>query len=155
MRFWNLLHYRLVQKKGTVLPSTCLAWPVVAGCSRAETFSPLSAISFAQPCSQKDPILSLKVHHSLSRCSVRQFHGRAFRCLLMQIGSAAFFMANNCMHFTRRDHDVVFHSFPPKKTTAVSSFYNAVLSCERILLITWKLELQFTIFAIQGRATWK
>ena len=35
-----------MQKKGTVL----LAWPAVAGCSRAETFSQLSSISFAQPC---------------------------------------------------------------------------------------------------------
>ena len=42
--------YRLVQKKGTVLLSTSLAWPVVAGCSCAETFSQLSSISFAQPC---------------------------------------------------------------------------------------------------------
>ena len=45
-----LLLYRLVQKKGTVLLSTSLAWPAVAGCSRAETFSQLSPISFAQPC---------------------------------------------------------------------------------------------------------
>ena len=42
--------YRLVQKKDTVLLSTSLAWPAVAGCSRAETFSQLSAFSFAQPC---------------------------------------------------------------------------------------------------------
>ena len=42
--------YRLVQKKGTVLLSTRLAWPAVAGCSRAETFSQLSSISFAQLC---------------------------------------------------------------------------------------------------------
>ena len=42
--------YRVVQKKGTVLLSTSLAWPAVAGCSWAETFSQLSAISFAQPC---------------------------------------------------------------------------------------------------------
>ena len=42
--------YRVVQKKGTVLLGTSLAWPAVAGCSRAETFSQLSAISFAQPC---------------------------------------------------------------------------------------------------------
>ena len=42
--------YRLVQKKGTVLLSTSLAWPAVAGCSRAETLSQLSSISFAQPC---------------------------------------------------------------------------------------------------------
>ena len=46
--------YRLVQKKGTVLLSTSLAWPAVAGCSRAETFSQLSAISFAQPCSMPE-----------------------------------------------------------------------------------------------------
>ena len=31
--------YRVVQKKGTVLLSTSLAWSAVAGCSRAETFS--------------------------------------------------------------------------------------------------------------------
>ena len=43
--------YRLVQKKRTVLLSTCLAVPAVAGCSRAETFSQLGPISFAQPCS--------------------------------------------------------------------------------------------------------
>ena len=42
--------YRLVQKKGTVFLSTSLAWPAVAGCSRVETFSQLSSISFAQPC---------------------------------------------------------------------------------------------------------
>ena len=30
--------------------STSLAWPAVAGCSRAETFSQLSSISFTQPC---------------------------------------------------------------------------------------------------------
>ena len=42
--------YRLVQKKRTVLLITSLAWPAVAGCSRAETFSQLSAISFAWPC---------------------------------------------------------------------------------------------------------
>ena len=46
----SLSLYRLVQKKGTVLQSTRLAWPAVAGCSRADTFSQLSAISFAQPC---------------------------------------------------------------------------------------------------------
>ena len=37
-------------KKGTVLLSTSLAWPALAGCTQAETFSQLSAISFAQPC---------------------------------------------------------------------------------------------------------
>ena len=42
--------YRVVQKKGTVLLSTSLAWPAVAGCSWAETFSQLSSISFPQPC---------------------------------------------------------------------------------------------------------
>ena len=42
--------YSLVQKKGTVLLSTSLAWPAVTGCSRAETFSQLSSISFAQLC---------------------------------------------------------------------------------------------------------
>ena len=42
--------YRLVQKKRTVLLSSNLAWPAVAGCSWAETFSQLSSISFAQPC---------------------------------------------------------------------------------------------------------
>ena len=40
-------------EKRTVLLSTSLAWPAVAGCSRAETFSQLSSISFAQPCIQK------------------------------------------------------------------------------------------------------
>ena len=45
--------YRLVQKKGTVLLSTSLAWLAVAGCSRAETFTQLSSISFAQPCTSR------------------------------------------------------------------------------------------------------
>ena len=45
-----LILYRLVQKKETVLLSTSLAWPAVAGCSRAETFSQLTSIYFAQPC---------------------------------------------------------------------------------------------------------
>ena len=45
---WRAI-YRVVQKKGTVLLSTSLAWPAVAGCSWAETFSQLSSISFAQP----------------------------------------------------------------------------------------------------------
>ena len=40
--------YRLVQKKGAVLLSTSLALLAVAGSSWAETFSQLSAISFAQ-----------------------------------------------------------------------------------------------------------
>ena len=48
--WFNPYLHRLVQKKGTVLLSTSLAWPAVAGCSRAETFSQLSSISFAQPC---------------------------------------------------------------------------------------------------------
>ena len=38
--------YRLVQKKETVLLITSLAWPAVAGCSRAETFSQLTSIFF-------------------------------------------------------------------------------------------------------------
>ena len=42
--------YRVVQRKRTVLLGTSLTQPAVAGCSRAETFSQLSAISFAQPC---------------------------------------------------------------------------------------------------------
>ena len=42
--------YRVVLKKGTVLLSTSLAWPAVAGCSQAEAVSQLSSISFAQPC---------------------------------------------------------------------------------------------------------
>ena len=41
--------YRVVQKKGTVLLRTSLAWPAVVGCSWAETFSQLNSISFAQP----------------------------------------------------------------------------------------------------------
>ena len=49
----NMYHvYRVVQKKGTVLLSTSLAWPAVAGCSRAETFTQLSSIYFAQPCNR-------------------------------------------------------------------------------------------------------
>ena len=43
----SCLKYRVVQKKRTVLLSTSLVWPAVAGCSRAETFSQLSFISFA------------------------------------------------------------------------------------------------------------
>ena len=46
----HFVTYRVVQKKGTVLLSTSLAWPAVAGCSWAETFSQLSSISFARPC---------------------------------------------------------------------------------------------------------
>ena len=53
----SLSLYRLVQKKGTVLLSTRLAWPAVAGCSRADTFSQLSPISFAQPCTKMCRIL--------------------------------------------------------------------------------------------------
>ena len=45
-----IAYYRLVPKKGTVLLSTSMTWPAVAGCSRAETFSQLSSLSFAQPC---------------------------------------------------------------------------------------------------------
>ena len=45
--------YRNVQKKVTVLLSTSLAWLAVAGCSQAEPFSQLSAISFAQPCTSE------------------------------------------------------------------------------------------------------
>ena len=41
---------RVVQKKGTVMQSISLAGQAVAGCSRAETFSQHSSISFAQPC---------------------------------------------------------------------------------------------------------
>ena len=43
--------YRVVQKKGTVLLSTSLAWPAVAGCSRAETLSQLSSNKFTPLCS--------------------------------------------------------------------------------------------------------
>ena len=50
--------YRVVQKKGTVLLSTSLAWLAVAGCSRAETFSQLSSISFAQPCTGATEVLA-------------------------------------------------------------------------------------------------
>ena len=48
----KLLYFTLqtCAEKGTVLLSTSLAWPAVAGCSRAETFSQLGAIYFAQPC---------------------------------------------------------------------------------------------------------
>ena len=42
----------LSRKKWIVLLSTSLAGPAVAGCSRAETFSQLSSISFAQPCTR-------------------------------------------------------------------------------------------------------
>ena len=56
-----ILLYRAVQKKGTVLLSTSLAWPAVAGCSRAETFSQLSTISFAQPCSSLPSQISISI----------------------------------------------------------------------------------------------
>ena len=36
------IYYRVVHNKGTVLLSTSLPWPAVAGCSGAETFSQLS-----------------------------------------------------------------------------------------------------------------
>ena len=39
-----------MQKKGTVLLSTSLAWPAVAGCSRAEAFSQLSSNKFTPLC---------------------------------------------------------------------------------------------------------
>ena len=42
--------YRLVQKKGTVLLSTSLSWPALAGCRRAETFSQLSSKKFTTLC---------------------------------------------------------------------------------------------------------
>ena len=45
--------YRVVLKIGTGLLSTSLVWPAVAGCSQAETFSQLSSISFAQPCTER------------------------------------------------------------------------------------------------------
>ena len=41
----------LCRKKELFLLSTSLAWPAVAGCSRAETFSQLSSITFSLPCS--------------------------------------------------------------------------------------------------------
>ena len=47
----NMFFYRIVHNKGTDLLSTSLAWPAVAGWSKAETFSQLSSIYFAQPCS--------------------------------------------------------------------------------------------------------
>ena len=53
--------YRVVHKKGTVLLSTSLAWPAVAGCSRAETFSQPISISFAQPCSCFDIKVQLQI----------------------------------------------------------------------------------------------
>ena len=67
-RTWDAL-YRLVQKKGTVLLSTSLAWPAVAGCSRAVTFSQLSAISFPQPCT-RGRILSGDKYSSLQQSSI-------------------------------------------------------------------------------------
>ena len=61
--------YRLVQKKGTVLLSTSLAWPAVAGCNHAETFSQLSPISFAQPCTGKlDNAMICLVWHESDLC---------------------------------------------------------------------------------------
>ena len=39
----------LCRKKGTVLLSTSLVWPAVAGCSRADTFSQLSSIYLLNP----------------------------------------------------------------------------------------------------------
>ena len=57
---FTLNMYRVGQKKGTVLLSTFLAWLAVAGCSRAETFSQLSSISFAQPCKACLPDVALE-----------------------------------------------------------------------------------------------
>ena len=65
--------YRLVQKKRTGLLSTSLAWPAVAGCSRAETFSQLSTISFAQPCTCRNI-----THHITIPCAFPWF---PFHCL--------------------------------------------------------------------------
>ena len=75
--------YSLVQKKGTVLLSTSLAWPAVAGCSWAETFSQLSAISFAQPCIVDVDVNILtrtptRVNHSLTRNKLCDGFGEAF-----------------------------------------------------------------------------
>ena len=68
--------YRLVQKKGTVLLSTSLAWPAMAGCSRAETFSQLSAISFAQPCKRYPELLkvAITVAPTARICRDRKMH---------------------------------------------------------------------------------
>ena len=65
----HFVTYRVVQKKGTVLLSTSLAWPAVAGCSRAEAFSQLSSISFAQPCTffvfLRSPIKTISLYSVL------------------------------------------------------------------------------------------
>ena len=60
----NIVIYRVVQKKGTVLLSNSLAWPAVAGSSRAETFSQLSSISFAQPCTWRGEASRITVGRS-------------------------------------------------------------------------------------------
>ena len=54
-----------MQKKGTVLQSTSQAWPAVAGCSLAETFSQLSSISSAQPCTNLPNRLNPLAHSDL------------------------------------------------------------------------------------------
>ena len=61
---WNLV--QACAEKKTVLLSTSLVWPAVAGCTWAETFSQLSSIYFAQPCtSYQAPPYALVHIHSL------------------------------------------------------------------------------------------
>ena len=67
MDFESVSMYRVVQEKGTVLLSTSLGWPAVAGCSRAETFSQLSSISFPQPCSVQENLENGQLNHSRKR----------------------------------------------------------------------------------------
>ena len=98
------LSYRLVQSKGTVLLSTSLAWPAVAGCSRAETFSQLSSISFAQPCTMlsihdpaikyhpKNPQHPCRKHPIISKLQVVHTHviGRQFSTYNLGYASCIF-----------------------------------------------------------------
>ena len=96
--------YRVVQKKGTVLLSNSLAWPAVAGCSRAETFSQLSSISFAQPCTMlsihdpaikyhpKNPQHPCRKHPIISKLQVVHTHviGRQFSTYNLGYASCIF-----------------------------------------------------------------
>ena len=68
-------------KIGTVLLNTSLAWSAVAGCSRAETSSWHSAISFAQPCNVRE-----KHPHPGQRHAVRRPQRRDMRREGRQLG---------------------------------------------------------------------
>ena len=67
-----------MQKKGTVLLSTSLALPAVAGCSRAENFSQLSSNKFSHLCSTPSELWCVHCHLlSYREASKNQFYRAA------------------------------------------------------------------------------